>query len=1197
MKLGAGGTKVAYEDFAGNNNSTNTFADVYICDLDGSNRQRIPAKLKSTEEDGRVSPDGTKVLLHAFGSETAASTGATDIWVYNLITGTSTQMTTNAAYDAYPCWCADGTKIAFMSQRSHDDTTQSYQLWVINANEPENTTTNIPVQLTNFKGASASIQGIANRVAQYDSTHIIFIAQNVNDSYTIGSTTTYPYEIYTCEIQDTDGDKFGDHLTALTKVSQVLKTNNTPCTMYDPSLAMGRVFFWSDLCADGQWHMFSLDPSGVNKDIWQVTCAAWGEDYGFAEGSHLVYRINNNDLNSQGIGNGNTDVGIYDLVQDDGSLNGTINANILAQGWTTHVAGIQVNLYNGATLISSKTTDADGNVSFTGLRAGGYYLRFQNDAANTTQIPFSTVGRGCVVAPNGTTSVSAFTSPAAAPRPNGLMATIEGSQVLLQWQSNAESTNASTGFTYQGFNIFRSDSESGPYTKINAELVPKPTNGIYRWYDTSPADLTKSFYKVTAVTTSIATAPNGAQTLESTPSEFAQAANNLLYNASYELSDGTNNPAGWQKVLGTTGTDNGLGVDTSDFIIGAQSQYLSAGATKSGSVWAHSQIPTGSTYAFYCVPTEPRAAYVSGAYSRWTGVTKVSANNKSYTQLAYATTEPNAGIPFWYDATTNGTTIASPTGTATSTPWMWSYGTTTSKAYEFATYTRFSTCAAFDATTSVGTTARALFDDAHYQVKRVGATGIVWGRVVDSTLVGVSGVQVSDGTRITYTGPDGVFALRGVPTGNANISISYPGQTTITQTVSNIGGYRFPADVAYTSPIPFGGAGGRVLMSDGTPASGAAVRMLVGNLTLDGEETEYTATSDANGYFTFDTSSHPISTTLKAWVVASKAGYQSAYVSGKAFGASGVTRFALTLGSAVPVIEIAKTNVPPTIDGTVNVSEWQASSQTPLAYRYPGTFAPDVPTKAYALWDDSNLYIAMVATEPNIPGLVAGWTGSDLYGSGTSIWADDNIGMFLDPTNSTAIGYYRECWQLGVNSNQTAVGYADGTIRTGPASMTLRSADDISGLVVANHVDSANGNWSIEAQIPFSGMGGSTPITVVPPTVGTEWRGTFVRNRAQTGENSSSSAIPVAVAYAFSKAELWNTLRFVNTVTPPAVKGDLNGDGQVTNADAIIALQIAGGLQTLAGRVTQGDVVTDGKVDLLDASRILRKVHGLEPAW
>jgi len=74
-----------------------------------------------------------------------------------------------------------------------------------------------------------------------------------------------------------------------------------------------------------------------------------------------------------------------------------------------------------------------------------------------------------------------------------------------------------------------------------------------------------------------------------------------------------------------------------------------------------------------------------------------------------------------------------------------------------------------------------------------------------------------------------------------------------------------------------------------------------------------------------------------------------------------------------------------------------------------------------------------------------------------------------------------------------------------------------------------------------------------------------------------------------------------NVTLAAGANGDINGDGSLTTADAVMALQIAGGL--LAGNepgvnLAQGDVfpkgAPDGSITLEDALRILRAVDGLD---
>ena len=59
----------------------------------------------------RVSPDGTKVAVHALGD------GNADIWIYDLTRGTLTRLTFDEAFDGFPLWSPDGSRVVFQSLR------------------------------------------------------------------------------------------------------------------------------------------------------------------------------------------------------------------------------------------------------------------------------------------------------------------------------------------------------------------------------------------------------------------------------------------------------------------------------------------------------------------------------------------------------------------------------------------------------------------------------------------------------------------------------------------------------------------------------------------------------------------------------------------------------------------------------------------------------------------------------------------------------------------------------------------------------------------------------------------------------------------------------------------------------------------------------------------------------------------------
>jgi hypothetical protein len=73
-------------------------------------------------------------------------------------------------------------------------------------------------------------------------------------------------------------------------------------------------------------------------------------------------------------------------------------------------------------------------------------------------------------------------------------------------------------------------------------------------------------------------------------------------------------------------------------------------------------------------------------------------------------------------------------------------------------------------------------------------------------------------------------------------------------------------------------------------------------------------------------------------------------------------------------------------------------------------------------------------------------------------------------------------------------------------------------------------------------------------------------------------------------------------IAVPTTKGDLNGDGKVDSADALLALQFAIGLKkptaadTATGDVApfvNGKAAPDGNIDIADAVAILQKYVGL----
>jgi Tol biopolymer transport system component len=63
--------------------------------------------------DPRISPDGQRVAVDLFDS----ASRNLDIWMYEVARGLRTRFTFDAAFDRYPVWSPDGSRIAFQSNR------------------------------------------------------------------------------------------------------------------------------------------------------------------------------------------------------------------------------------------------------------------------------------------------------------------------------------------------------------------------------------------------------------------------------------------------------------------------------------------------------------------------------------------------------------------------------------------------------------------------------------------------------------------------------------------------------------------------------------------------------------------------------------------------------------------------------------------------------------------------------------------------------------------------------------------------------------------------------------------------------------------------------------------------------------------------------------------------------------------------
>jgi Tol biopolymer transport system component len=1120
------GKKIAYTYPAHNNYDSGAIGSnqVWVMNSDGTGKKQVEWSISSDLDNTTVAyewpslnADGTKLVMHVWDTG-----NSTDLVLVDLVAGTTTRLTNNTVYDAYPAFSPDGTKIVFLSKRDDAD---NYQIYVMNA-APESAA-NVPVKLTTGL--------IGAKYARFtpDGKSIIFGGK---------SPSLNPDNYQVLSMSATDGSNL--HLV----------TSATGYDANEPSqmTAGGRIYFVANYTPDGKRRVYSCLPDG--SDIRQVSAGStvqYGasdggneEYFAFAAGNKLMTTFADLTLGDiSGVGSEtaffNADIHTYDLATASG--NGTLSGTIqVAPGTPAVSASVQV--FDGVNNVASLSTDAQGKFS-TPLPAGGYTIEISYEGAP--------VYYGAVVTSGATSTRTTYVDDANVARPLSVLPTIAGGNVDIRWTAAADSNSA----TVTGYNVYRSAAENGPWTKLNSTLIAQgymPT-----FLDTTPGDLTSAFYAVTTV------AFDGSTTYESAPSDIAQAANNLVFNPSFEITGSDGLPLGWK--LTSWGNNATVGIDTQDKALGSQSAYQQAGTNTSAMSFIDTKPP-------YSVPSAPGDKFINGMYAH-----SVSSTGGAYiSQLfAFSTDDPDSGaIAFysWGDATMRAFNDSDH-------PWSWVGGWWTINTEDEATYTRVS--CTYGNGGNDGATAgvsRAYYDEIRMQLRRVGATGVIVGRTLEPDGSAVTGVTVSTPSGLTATsGTGGIFVLRNVPTGTVSLTATIAGYTT-TQSVLNVGGAR--PDIVMPV-LPALTISGTVYYSDGsTPAPNAAVMLAYADGTVSAPKIQKT-TADSSGHYSF---ASPTMGDGDTAISASLPQYAEG-VTARTLGVYGPATVDVTLGDLAPVVSVVRTSTPPTIDGVVNASEWGASQAVPVNFGSTSTIV----TTAYMLWDDSALYVAFVGDEPNPSGILAAASFEDdslIWWTGTSWNADDNYGVWLDANRNAGAGYGYEQLQMLFNANLTSPSIADIAWRNYiPYEW---GAAWTSGTVWKANVDTTKKTFSVEMKIPYAGMAYNS-LGAPTVTAGSYWRGRLTRHRNQPITDTTTGDGGMDWT---STSTSWNTFQFVTSL--PA-KGDVNRDGSIDTTDVALALKIAAGLQSGEGYEATGDVNGDGKVSLEDALKILRKVTGVAP--
>ena len=192
------GTKIIYSE-----NRANGLSDIWIMNVDGSNKQQLTDTEDYKEVLARISPDGTKIV---FLREYLDGQGSTDIFIMNIDGSNQTALVNG--FDYIPdniCITPDGSKIIFY-KREKIENQQIYNIFSMKLDGSEK---------TNLTGNTNEKVTITYPTLNKDGTKIVYI-------YVDGA-ADYAADLY---VMDADGS------------NQTKLTNATNSSGYQSSIAI-----------------------------------------------------------------------------------------------------------------------------------------------------------------------------------------------------------------------------------------------------------------------------------------------------------------------------------------------------------------------------------------------------------------------------------------------------------------------------------------------------------------------------------------------------------------------------------------------------------------------------------------------------------------------------------------------------------------------------------------------------------------------------------------------------------------------------------------------------------------------------------------------------------------------------------------------------------------------------------------------
>ncbi|MFH0939995.1 MAG: sugar-binding protein [Planctomycetota bacterium] len=180
----------------------------------------------------------------------------------------------------------------------------------------------------------------------------------------------------------------------------------------------------------------------------------------------------------------------------------------------------------------------------------------------------------------------------------------------------------------------------------------------------------------------------------------------------------------------------------------------------------------------------------------------------------------------------------------------------------------------------------------------------------------------------------------------------------------------------------------------------------------------------------------------------------------------------------LPELKVSKpTKAPPKIDGKLDDEAWKEAGVSE-SFKLANGETPKSKTKLYVMQDDQNLYIAVECFEDAeaLKNLKTSATTHDL----DAIWADDDVELFIDPSNKRITNY-----QIIINSK----GVNWDCFYAGPNQEPDKSWEPKYNVAANVGQDS----WTVEVAIPFATFDRSDKSEA-------EWAFNVARSRATAAE-------------------------------------------------------------------------------------------------